>query len=251
MREVDPTQPYCVIPARFSSTRFPGKPLVPLLGKPMVLWVAEACEQAVGNQQVIIATEDRRIFESAATAGFQAAMTSRDALTGTDRVAEVAAEIGGQTVVNVQGDEPLVSPEDILKVARVHQENRDYVVNGYTHLSAEEDPHRLTIPKLVLDQHEQLLYASRAPIPSSKDPTRVAKSQFLKQVCVYGFSAQQLEKFSRRGTKTPLEESEDIEVLRFIELDQPVKMVKLENRGVAVDEPNDVNRAEVALRNRT
>jgi len=216
----------------------------------MVLWVAEACEQAVGNHQVVIATEDRRIFDIASLAGFQAAMTSRDALTGTDRVAEVAAEIGGLTVVNVQGDEPLVSPEDILKVARVHQENRDYVVNGYTHLSAEEDPNRPTIPKLVLDQHEQLLYASRAPIPSSKEPRSVMRNQFLKQVCIYGFSTQQLERFSRRGTKTPLEKSEDIEVLRFIELNQPVKMVRLENRGVAVDEQADVLPAEEALKSR-
>ena len=216
----------------------------------MVLWVAEACEQAVGNPQVIIATEDRRIFDIATTSGFQAAMTSRDALTGTDRVAEVAAEIGGQTVVNVQGDEPLVAPEDILKVARVHQENRNYVVNGYTYLSAEEDPRRLTIPKVVLDQHEQLLYASRAPIPSSKEPRSVTRNQFLKQVCIYGFSAQQLEQFSRKGTKTPLEESEDIEILRFLELDQPVQMVRLENRGVAVDEHTDVLLAEEALKNR-
>ena len=216
----------------------------------MVLWVAEACEQAVGNQQVIIATEDRRIFESAATAGFQAAMTSRDALTGTDRVAEVAAEIGGQTVVNVQGDEPLVSPEDILKVARVHQENRDYVVNGYTHLSAEEDPHRLTIPKLVLDQHEQLLYASRAPIPGSKIPRTVIDENFLKQVCIYGFSSAQLRAFARQKTRTPLEEAEDIEILRFVELNQVVKMIRLENRGVAVDEPKDVRSAEEALRYR-
>src|SRR5690606_27506517 len=99
-----------IIPARFASSRYPGKPLVPLLGKPMILWVAELSAKAVGLENVYIATEDNRIAEVVVAAGFQAVMTSGRALTGTDRLAEAAEQIEADIFINVQGDEPLVNP---------------------------------------------------------------------------------------------------------------------------------------------
>lgn len=247
MKRLDPAKPYCVIPARFASTRFPGKPLVPLLGKPMILWVAEACALAVGKNQVIVATEDHRITDVVESAGFHSETTSPDALTGTDRVAEVAAKIGGDTILNVQGDEPLVSPSDIRAIAAFHQKNPHWVINCYTEIGETEDPLRLTIPKVVLDQNEHLLYASRAAIPASKKATKMSGSTFLKQVCIYAFSAAQLAQFSQVREKTPLERAEDIEILRFLEMGQTVRMVRTEATSVAVDEPRDVADVEHLL----
>ena len=105
-----------VIPARFQSSRFPGKPLTPLLGKPMILWVAELSAKAVGDKNVFVATDDERITEVVTSAGYQVVMTTSDALTGTDRLAEVAQKIKADIYINVQGDEPLVDPQDIVKV---------------------------------------------------------------------------------------------------------------------------------------
>ena len=108
-----------IIPARHASTRFPGKPLTPLLGKPMILWVAELSARAVGPEHVYVATEDTRISTVVEEAGFRALMTSKTALTGTDRLAEAAEMIDYDIYVNVQGDEPLVNPEDIKRCAEL------------------------------------------------------------------------------------------------------------------------------------
>src|SRR5690554_4540327 len=105
-----------LIPARYGSSRYPGKPLVPLLGKPMILWVAELSAKAVGQENVYVATEDQRIVDVVEQAGFQAVMTTDDALTGTDRLAQAAEKVQADIYINVQGDEPLVDPADILKV---------------------------------------------------------------------------------------------------------------------------------------
>src|SRR6056297_1667957 len=121
-----------IIPARFASSRFPGKPLVPLLGKPMILWVAELSARAVGVENVYIATEDKRIADAVEAGGFQAVMTSDDALTGTDRLAQAAEQVEADLYINVQGDEPLADPDDILKVRDVKLANMADVINGYS-----------------------------------------------------------------------------------------------------------------------
>lgn len=245
---MDPQDPYCVIPARYTSTRFPGKPLQPLLGKPMVLWVAEACAEAVGAERVIIATEDDRIRATAENAGFGVEMTSPEALTGTDRVAEVADRIGGSTVINVQGDEPMVQAADILSIATLHQQNPAVVVNGYIALSDSEDPTRTTIPKVVTDLAGRLLYISRQVIPGSKakHPSHNTTAH-MKQVCIYAFSPSQLREFAAVAHKTPLESAEDIEILRFLELGQPVQMFLTQSASLAVDTPEDVAVVEAAM----
>ncbi len=244
-REIDA---FCVIPARFASSRFPGKPLVHILGKPMILWVAEACERALGTDRVIVATEDSRIKEVVEGAGFRVEMTSKNCMTGTDRVAEVARKLSVSTVLNVQGDEPMVAPEDIVAIAKAHAENPGAVINGYTVLSPGEEPSRTTIPKVVLDENKFLLYASRRDIPGSKNSGPLDDSTaYLKQVCIYAFSPEQLEKFSARNKKTPLEMSEDIEILRFIEMGQRVQMVHTREASAAVDRPEDVEPVETAM----
>lgn len=240
---------YAVIPARYKSTRFPGKPLTLILGKPMVLWVAEACSSALGRNNVIIATDDSAIKRTVEEAGFRVEVTSSSALTGTDRVAEVAKKYGGTTVLNVQGDEPMVSPADIRQVADFHLSNPEVVVNCYLPLSPEENPERDTLPKVVLSESQDLIYASRSVIPGNKVGEGNSRhTEFLKQVCIYAFSPQQLEKFAAAGQKTPLEAAEDIEILRFLEQGQKVKMLRVTKSTIAVDTPEDVHTVESAMR---
>lgn len=215
----------------------------------MVLWVAEASAAAVGRQNVIVATEDPRIQSVAEAAGFRAEMTSKHALTGTDRVAEVALRNGGVTVINVQGDEPMVDPHDILAIASAHQKNPSVIVNGKTRLLPSENPLRTTIPKVVTDLNDRLLYISRKDIPGTKNAdSPLEYSTFMKQVCIYAFSPDQLRQFSARTTKTPLEDTEDIEILRFLELGFSVQMVETRFGSLAVDTPEDVATVEAAMR---
>ena len=240
-----------VIPARYASTRFPGKPLVPLLGRPMLLWVADLCAEAVGAANVVIATEDERIRSVAVDAGFRAEMTSEQALTGTDRIAEIADRLGSDTILNVQGDEPLIDPQDIVRIAAVKRAHPEVVVNGYHPLGPEEDPTDPNLPKVVIDRDERLLYMSRAAIPGTKVGGRSPDVAYLKQVCIYGFSPADLRRFAEAGAaegKGPLESAEDIEILRFLELGHPVRMVRTSRTSLAVDAPGDVAKVEAALR---
>ena len=124
-----------VIPARYKSTRFPGKPLVKLLGKPMIIWVAELSAKAVGKSNVYIATDDKRIKAEVNKYNFKVVMTSSKALTGTDRVAEASYKIKADIYVNVQGDEPLVNPNDILKIINTKIKNINSVINGFCWIS--------------------------------------------------------------------------------------------------------------------
>nr|MDA3823453.1 NTP transferase domain-containing protein [Bacteroidales bacterium] len=150
-----------VIPARYQSSRFPGKPLVSLLGKPMILWVAELSEKAVGKENVYVATDDERIAKVVTDAGYQVVMTSDQALTGTDRLAEVAYKVNADIYINVQGDEPLLDPTDIVKAIEEKVRFPQEVINGYCALSDGDDPHSVNIPTLIITEHQQMIYISR------------------------------------------------------------------------------------------
>lgn len=236
-----------VIPARYQSSRYPGKPLVKLLGKPMLLWVAELSAKALGQENVYVATDDHRIAEVAQHAGFKAVLTSSGALTGTDRLAEAAESIDADIFINVQGDEPLVDPEDICRVRDLKQASMDTVINGYCWLSEEEDPHSVNLPKVITTEAGHLVYMSRSPLPGYKD-AKNAPVHYKKQVCIYAFSKPELKAFRDFGRKSELERSEDIEILRFLELKKPVLMLETRAGSLAVDVPSDVAGVEAALR---
>lgn len=236
-----------VIPARYASTRFPGKPLTPLLGKPMILWVAELSARAVGQEHVYVATEDERIVEVVEGAGFQALMTSKAALTGTDRLAEAAGMIDYDIYVNVQGDEPLVNPEDIKRCVVLKSERPDLIANGFSWLGADEDPNNVNIPKVITTEDDVMVYMSRVALPGFKD-AKNAPTNYKKQVCIYGFSRDELAAFLAFGRKGELEACEDIEILRFVELGHKVLMYETSPGTMAVDVVGDVAPVETALR---
>lgn len=236
-----------IIPARYKSSRFPGKPLVKLADKPMIQWVAELSAKTVGIKNVFIATDDKLIESSVLQMGYQVVMTSENCLTGTDRLAEVAQKVEADIYINVQGDEPLVDPEDILKVIDAKKANPNDVINGYAVIGADENPENINIPKVIFTEDKRMVYMSRNALPGFKDDKN-KPAEYYKQVCIYAFSRQELLDYGAFGRKSKLEHSEDIEIVRYIEWGQTIRMVETRPGSLAVDIPDDVAKVEVALK---
>ena len=235
-----------IIPARFKSTRFPGKPLVPLLGKPMILWVAEICAKALPIDCVFIATDDLKIKKVVESAGYKVIMTSAKALTGTDRIAEAASQISADIIINVQGDEPLLDHKDILSIIDEKKKHPNEVINGYCKINVSEDAKSLNIPKVVFNEKNLMVYMSRQLIPGTKSEN-FSPPSYYKQVCIYAFNQNELKKYREYGRKGTLELYEDIEILRFLDLGSKIRLVETNNASLAVDVPEDVPRVEAEL----
>jgi len=225
-----------VIPARYKSSRFLGKPLVDLCGKPMIQHVWERCCIATEKENVFIATDDIDISKVCAGFGAKVIFTSETCKTGTDRVAEANLELDVDFVINVQGDEPLINPEDIKGVLKAYIENPTKIINAMCKITSAEEYNSFTIPKVVTTLSGDLLYMSRSPIPGNKDSVF---NFAYKQVCIYAFSREHLAFFSSIREKTPLESSEDIEILRFLENGIKVQMLEVSQGNLAVDVPSD------------
>ncbi len=234
-----------IIPARFQSSRFPGKPLVNIAGREMILRVWDRCRLAVPETDIYVATDDERIRACCAAAGVQTLMTGSACLTGTDRVYEASLQVAADLYLNVQGDEPLLDPQDILAVIGAAKKNPGVILNAMAPIRNESDFRSTTVPKVVTRPDGRLLYMSRAPIPTNKQHGFVSA---MKQVCIYGFTAEALKAFASQTSKTPLEDIEDIEILRFLELGFDVQMMTVSESAIAVDVPDDVLRVEQALR---
>ena len=236
-----------IIPSRYKSSRFPGKPLIKLLGKPMILWVADLCSTAIGKENVFIATDDNEISNTITNEGYQAIMTSKDCLTGTDRLAEAAKKIKADIYVNVQGDEPLVNPKDIQNIIEEKKKYYNEVINGYTIIGKDEDPDSVSKPKVIFTEDKRLIYISRKTLPGFKEKLNAPKVYY-KQVCIYAFNREELIEFGNYGRKSILEKSEDIEILRFLEWGKSIRFVETSPGSLAVDEPKDVKKVEAFLR---
>ena len=238
-----------IIPARYQSSRYPGKPLVKILGKPMIIRVIEIANKVLNKKDIFVATDNQQIKDEVIKNGFNCIMTE-EALTGTDRVALAIKELNYKYIVNIQGDEPLLNPSDIQKCITIKKKNPDKIINGYCFMNREEDPLSINIPKLVTDINDNLLYISRNIIPASKEKLKVSHNKIKKQVCIYAFNNLELDKFHGYGGKTYLEEIEDIEILRFLELNMKVKMFKCSEGSLAVDVPSDLSKVEKAFFNK-
>ena len=230
-----------VIPARYESSRFPGKPLADINGKSMIYRVWEKCILAAPRENVFIATDDLRIMTHCEANNMNSVMTSGNCLTGTDRVAEVSKKIDAEFYINVQGDEPLIDPQDIKKIINTHKKNPDATHCAMTRISSEFEYRSPNVPKVVTNLKNNLLYMSRSPIPSDKKESFLSS---MKQVCVYAFPKKHLEEFGPNNKKTPIEEIEDIELLRLLEKNLAVQMVEINNSTIAVDTPEDLERVK-------
>ena len=235
-----------VIPARFQSTRFPGKPLADLGGSPLIEHVWRRCCQAVDAAIVVIATDDDRIARVATAFGANVEMTSSECPTGTDRIAELASRHPADWYVNVQGDEPFIDPAAIQTIitAAGNAESEVAAINTMSIIADEAEFRSETVPKPVTDIHGRLLYMSRAAIPTDK---KLSFRTAFRQVGLYAFRTSTLELYRPRAKKSPLEEIEDIEILRVIEAGLRVQMVEAQESGIAVDTQQDLERARLLL----
>lgn len=213
---------YVVIPARYASTRLPGKPLLDIAGKPMVAWVVEQAKKS-GAKQVVVATDDVRIFNTLEQFGYQVVMTHDDHHSGTDRIAEVVLKRGWSDesiIVNVQGDEPLIDPSLILEVADTLSNHRDAVMATACHaIRTKEEFINPNVVKVVLDINSNALYFSRAPIPYPRDTfadnTLVKSTPIYRHIGIYAYRAQFLKQYANIEP-CALEQAESLEQLRVL-----------------------------------
>ncbi len=235
-----------IIPTRWGSTRFPGKALALLAGKPLVQHVWEKCLGAKKISRVIVATDDMRIAEAAFDFGAEVAFTSPKHPTGSDRLAEVAARLDGVArIINVQGDEPMIDPRLIDKLVREMEKNpRAEMVTAATPFptaAAASDPNNV---KVVTDRLGNALYFSRSFIPFDRDGGGVAVP--LHHLGIYGYRRKFLLKFVC-WKPTPLEQSEKLEQLRALEMGARIRVVLTKHRGIGVDTPADLAAAEALI----
>ncbi|GAB3448664.1 3-deoxy-manno-octulosonate cytidylyltransferase [Actinophytocola sediminis] len=237
-----------VIPARYSSSRFPGKPLATIDGKPMLWHVYQQCMKARTIADVVVATDDARIAAACTQWGIPSTMT-RDHPTGTDRVAECAQKPEFRDYagyINVQGDEPFVSPESIDAVGlalRHHCGGTIAAVNAYCDLHEPAEVCDHNVVKLTLRTDGCALAFSRQPIPYPHTSTRLA---YCRQLGLYGFTPSGLHAFTTT-LPGPVERAEGIEMLRLLERGLAVQMIKVSDTGIAVDTPQDLERAQAFI----
>jgi 3-deoxy-manno-octulosonate cytidylyltransferase (CMP-KDO synthetase) len=236
-----------VLPARWGSTRFPGKALHPIAGRPLIQHVWERCQRAKKLAGVIVATDDMRIAQVAFDFGAEVAMTSPRHKSGTDRVAEVARKLRGVShVINVQGDEPMISPRLIDQLAStLLAEPKLEMITAANRFAAGEDFTDPNVVKVVLDQESNALYFSRAPIPHSRDGISLAPHY--RHQGIYGYSLPLLLKFVK-WKPTRLEQTEQLEQLRALEHGVRIRVAVTSRVSTGVDRPEDVALVEKMLR---
>lgn len=233
-----------VIPARYHSSRLEGKPLADICGQTL-LQRTYAKSAATGIESVVV-TDHEQIRLHCEENDIPVVMITAPCATGTDRVARYISEYGESKrwVINLQGDEPFADPNDILSVAHIMETNDDnsYVITGMKRITTESKFYSESIPKVLFDtaEYSVLRYMSRAPIPY---PFKGKPIDAWEQVCIYGFRPWHLEKFLGQQTKTHYENMEDIEILRFMEMGIPVRMLEMQGSELHVDTPADLQEA--------
>lgn len=236
-----------VIPARYASTRLPGKPLVPIAGKPMIQLVYERAKLAQRADHVVVATDDERIVKAVEAFGGHARMTRLDHRTGTERVAEVAAHEPGDVFVNVQGDEPLLDPVALdTAVASLLEEPAAAIGTLATPIKTPADIMDPNVVKTVLDFDGNALYFSRAPVPWVRDTASKIQVRHLKHLGLYVFQREALLEYPTLP-QGELERIEQLEQLRWLENGWKIRVAEVEHDAVSVDVPEDVARVEKLL----
>jgi 3-deoxy-manno-octulosonate cytidylyltransferase (CMP-KDO synthetase) len=240
-----------IVPARFESTRFPGKPLVTIGQKAMIQHVYERSLQAKSVDEVIVATDDARILEAVEAFGGQARMTSPLHRSGTDRVAEVAASSDADVIVNVQGDEPLIDPAALDAVVEPFQSDANLMISTLSVDGTDGEWENPNVVKVVVDHDGFALYFSRSPIPFFRDASGNTgeKRRFWKHVGLYAYRRSFLTRLATLR-KSYLEEAEALEQLRFLENGYRIKVVNSTYQSLAVDTPEDLERVNAFIKER-
>ena len=234
-----------IIPARYKSKRFPGKPLVKINGIEMIQRTYNRSLLSKHDKKnILVATDSKKILNFCKKKNIKSVMTSGSCLTGTDRVAEIAAKTNYKYYINLQGDEPVFAVEDLNKIINLTKLNKYEIINGYSEIDDKIKFKDINIPKVIVSKKNFLVYMSRKPVPTFAFKNN---NKAYRQICVYAYSRNALLHFKRK-TKSPIESSEDIEILRFLDLGHNVKMVKLSNVSISVDRPEDIKKVEKYLK---
>jgi 3-deoxy-manno-octulosonate cytidylyltransferase (CMP-KDO synthetase) len=239
-----------VIPARFASTRLPGKPLASIAGKPMIQHVVERVRRAQLVKSILVATDDERIKRAVEGFGGQAILTRPDHRTGTDRVAEVATHVDADLYVNIQGDEPLIDPGTVdAVVAAMLEDDSVQIATPCSAITQQNEIMDPNIVKVARDFDGNGLYFSRAPIPWVRDTNTTVAARHWKHIGLYAFRRDTLLEFP---TLPPgeLEHIEQLEQLRWLENGFRIRVVETDYDAVSVDVPADIERVEKLLRER-
>ena len=247
MAKVVNTEPVGIIPARYNSTRFPGKMLHSILGKSLIRRSYENACRVELFSEIIVATDDKRIYDHVVEFGGRAIMTSAECRTGTDRVAEVVRDHGieADIVVNIQGDEPCLQPEVIRALVEKLRANEDAVMTTpVARIDESRDIFDPSVVKCVFDSSGRALYFSRSPIPF---PGKNGETgDYFRHLGVYCFRREFLLKYSEL-TPTPLQKSEDLEQLKVLERGHPIHICIVEDEAIGVDTVEDLKRVEERL----
>jgi len=235
-----------VIPARYGASRFPGKSLARIQGRPMIQWVWEAACKSRLTEQVVVATDDDRIADVAAKFGADVVMTKKSHRSGTDRIAEVADKVPSQLYINVQGDEPLLSASAVDDLIRAMMESPRVPIGTLAHrIESKEEWLSPEVVKVVCNRHQEALYFSRSPLPFQRtfDPN----ARLLRHVGIYAFRSRALAHFVSLKPSA-LEIAESLEQLRALENGMVIQVIETKYRCLGVDTPADLARVESALR---
>ncbi|RCW45020.1 3-deoxy-manno-octulosonate cytidylyltransferase [Halanaerobium sp. MA284_MarDTE_T2] len=232
-----------VIPARYGSTRFPGKALAEINGVPMIVRVIEQVKKAKKIDRVITATDDMRIKEAVEAAGGEAVMTSSEHRSGTDRIAEAAENLTEDLIVNVQGDEPLIKPEMIASALAPFLQEEDLQISTLKIKMNRDEAENPDIVKVICDKNDNALYFSRSPIPY----LQAGEADYFQHVGLYVYRRDFLLKYSQMEA-SPLEKAESLEQLRVLENGYRIKVIEIEGKLIGVDRKEDIKKVEAVLR---
>lgn len=236
-----------VIPARYQSSRFPGKPLALILGKPMIWWVYQQCIKVPELDEVYVATDDGRIYKTCEQLGMRVVMTSEQCHTGTDRVGEMAEKIAGDLYVNIQGDEPLIEPQMISDVIGIFRDETVYYGSLRKQITDEEEIRAQSTVKVVVDKNEDALYFSRSVIPSNVKDGKLAR--VYRHVGIYAYKREFLQTFIQLPP-TELEAGEGLEQLRALENGYKLRVHETQFDTIGVDLPEHIPMVEKLIRSR-
>lgn len=243
---------YGIIPSRFGSSRFPGKPLAMLAGKPLVAWVVAAVKRAKSLDEVLVATDDERIVKAVEAYGGRAVMTPSDLPSGTDRIACAAGDFADDDIlVNIQGDEPLIDPRLIDELAmKLKLDSKWSMATAVTPIRKVSDFAAKTVVKVVLDREGGALYFSRSPIPCDRDhEPDLSSGLYVRHLGIYAYRGAFLRKYVAESP-CALEKTEKLEQLRALWMGAKIAVVRTEDEGVGVDTPEDAERVAGILANR-
>ncbi len=232
-----------IIPARYASTRFPGKPLVDIAGKSMIQRVYEQAKKCAQLSEVIVATDDDRIFEHVHSFGGKAVMTASTHQSGTDRCAEVAEKHPEyDVIINIQGDEPYIDPEQINKLISCFDDANTQLATLIKKVLNEQELHNTNSPKVIINKNSEAIYFSRSPLPHirGQEPQNwLHHFTYFKHIGIYGYRADILEQITKLPV-SPLEKAESLEQLRWVENGYKIKVAETEIETIAIDTPEDL-----------